>query len=63
MECRNWNVGRLHIIKRRYNDPPQWGWLLWGATKGQRVNAISFPNTTLDVWMGCTLWTFRWSRA
>lgn len=52
MTRRDWNIGRLHIIKRGYKDPPQWGCLLWG---GQNVGGMTF-----DVWMRQTLWTVHW---
>lgn len=60
---KEWRHGRLHVIKRDYTDPPQWGWLWWGATPGMRRHAITYPVPTVDVWLGQTLWTFRWVRA
>lgn len=45
MNRRDWHVGRLHIIRRDYTDPPQYGWLWWGEA--------------LDVWIGQTLWVLR----
>ena len=48
---RDWNFGRLHVIRRSYTEPQQYGWLLWGIDRPY--------STTLDVWFKQTLWTFR----
>lgn len=50
MNRRDWHIGRLHIIRRDYTEPPQYGWLLWGTSHPYR--------TTFDVWIKQTLWTF-----
>ena len=54
---KDWHLPfRFHIIKRKYNDPPQYGWLVWGMDDPY---ALVKTHATLDVWLGRTLWTFR----
>lgn len=46
----DWLIGRLHIIRRGHDQPPQYGFLLWGFKRRESI--------TLDVWFRQTLWTF-----
>ena len=51
MSRRDWNLWRLHVIRRGYTDAPQYGCLLWRPRYGP---------WTFDIWTTRTLWTVRW---
>ena len=50
MDRKDWSLGRLHIIRRRHGDYPQYGCLAWGR------HTVGY--WTVDVWLNRTLWTF-----
>jgi hypothetical protein len=45
MNRKDWYLGRIHVIKRKYTTP-QYGMLIYRPL-------------TIDIWFNKTLWTFR----
>ena len=54
MNRRDWRIGRLHVIKREYNDS-QWGALFYADDA-----AAWWHEPTLDIWLRRPLITLRW---